>query len=120
MNYIMVLAEINSDAILVEAMKNRSSGEMVRADLLLIKRLHAAKIFPTKQVLNNEISQAYKDAIESVIIEYELEPSHNHEQNIAERAIRTFKNHLVSTLCGTDKNFPVYAINCWLDILKQT
>jgi hypothetical protein len=30
-NYIMVLAEIDSNAILVEGMKNRSAGEMVRA-----------------------------------------------------------------------------------------
>ncbi len=35
-NYIMVLAENDSDAILVEGMKNRSAGEMVRAYKVLI------------------------------------------------------------------------------------
>jgi hypothetical protein len=62
MNYIMVLAENDSDAILVEAMRNWSAGKMVRAYSVLIERLHACGIFPTKQVLDNEISQEYKDA----------------------------------------------------------
>ena len=115
-NYIMVLAKNDSDAILVEGMKNRSAGEMVRAYKVLIERLHACGIFPTKQVLDNEISQSYKDAIESFNIDYELVPPHNHERNKAERAIQTFKNHFVSILCGADKDFPLYL---WSDILRQ-
>jgi len=83
MNYIMVLAENDSDAILVEAMRNRSAGK-VRAYSVLIGRLHACGISPTKQVLDNEISQAYKDAIASFGIAYELVPPHNHERNKAE------------------------------------
>ncbi len=116
MNYIMVLAENDSDAILVEGMKNRSAGEMVRAYNVLIARLHACGIFPTKQVLDNEISQSYKEAIASHNIEYELVPPHNHERNKAERAIQTYKNHFVSILCGADKDFPLYL---WSDILRQ-
>ena len=116
MNYIMVLAENDSDAILVEGMRNRSAGEMVRAYSVLIGRLHACGIFPTKQVLDNEISQEYKDAIASFDIAYELVPPHNHERNKAERAIQTFKNHFVSILCGADKDFPLYL---WADILRQ-
>ena len=116
MNYIMVLAENDSDAILVEAMRNRSAGEMVRAYSVLIGRLHACGIFPTKQVLDNEISKEYKEAIASFGIAYELVPPHNHERNKAERAIQTFKNHFVSILCGADKDFPLYL---WSDILRQ-
>ena len=115
MNYIMVLAENDSDAILVEAMRNRSAGK-VRAYSVLIGRLHACGISPTKQVLDNEISQAYKDAIASFGIAYELVPPHNHERNKAERAIQTLKNHFVSILCGADKDFPLYL---WSDILRQ-
>ncbi len=115
-NYIMVLAENDSDAILVEGMKNRSAGEMVRAYKVLIERLHASGIFPTKQVLDNEISDSYKEAIESFKIEYELVAPHNHERNKAERAIQTFKNHFVAILCSADKDFPLYL---WSDILQQ-
>ena len=83
MKYIMVLAENDSDDILVESMKNWSAGEMVRAYLVLIGQLKDCSIIPTKQVLDNEISQAYKDAIKSVNIEYELVPPHNHKRDKA-------------------------------------
>ena len=116
MNCVLVLAEIDSGAILAEAMRDRSSGEMVRAYKALIERLHKCKIFPKKQVLNNEISQAYKDAIAEYEIKYELVPPHDHRHNIAEKAIQTFKNHFVLILCGTDKDFPLYL---WADLLPQ-
>ena len=98
MNYVLVLAEIDSGAIMAEAMRDRSAGEMVRAYKALIERLHKCKIFPKKQVLDNKISQAYKDAITEHKIKYELVPPHNHRRNIAEKAIQTFKNHFVSIL----------------------
>jgi hypothetical protein len=99
MNYALVLAEIDSGAILAEAMRDRSAREMVQAYKALIDRLHKSGIFPKKQVLDNEISQAYKDAIAEYEIEYKLFPPHDHRRNIAEKAIHIFKNHFVSILC---------------------
>ena len=52
--YVMVLAESDSDAILTEPMKNRTSGEMNRAYQVLIDRLNAAGIYPTEHILDNE------------------------------------------------------------------
>jgi len=46
MNYIMVMVEINSKAILGEAMRNRSAKEQCRAYQHLLDRLHSYKIFP--------------------------------------------------------------------------
>jgi hypothetical protein len=40
MNYILVLVEIDSGAILVEAMHNRSAGEQCRAYQVLLDQLH--------------------------------------------------------------------------------
>ena len=37
--YIMVLVELDSNAILVEAMRNRTSGEMIQAYQILVNRL---------------------------------------------------------------------------------
>jgi len=48
MNYALVLAEIDSGAILVEAMRDQSAGEMVRAYKALIDRLHKIGIFLKK------------------------------------------------------------------------
>ena len=39
-------------------------------------------------------------------IKYQLVPSHIHRQNVAERAIQTFKAHFLSILAGVADDFP--------------
>jgi hypothetical protein len=41
-------------------------------------------------------------------VDFQLAPPGIHHTNAAERAIRTFKNHFIATLCSTDKDFPLY------------
>ncbi len=53
MNYIMVMVEIDSKAILAEAMRNQSAAEQCRAYQLLLDRLHSYKILPKKHILDN-------------------------------------------------------------------
>ena len=116
MNYILVLVEIDSGAILVEAMRNRSAGEQCRAYQVLLDRLHKCKIYPKKHILDNEISDEFRAVIEHNKMEHELVPPHDHRRNIAEKGIQTFKDHLIAIVCGTDKDFPLYL---WADILPQ-
>ena len=116
MNYIMVMVEIDSKAILAEAMRNRSAKEQCRAYQHLLDRLHSYKIFPKKHILDNEISDDLKAVIKLNKLEYELVPPHDHRRNIAEKGIQTYKSHLISILCGTDKDFPLYL---WCDLLPQ-
>ena len=61
--YIMVLVEIDSNAILVEPMKSRKDAEMIRAYNVLVKRLQQANIHPRKHVLDNKISENMKQHI---------------------------------------------------------
>jgi hypothetical protein len=63
MNYILVLVEIDSGAILVEAMRDRSAGEQCRAYQILVDRLHQCKIYPKKHILDNEISDEFREVI---------------------------------------------------------
>ena len=49
-------------------------------------------------------------------IDYQKTPPGMHRVNAAERAIGTFKNHLIAGLCTTDKNFPLHL---WDHILSQ-
>ena len=111
--YIMALAEMDSDAILVEPMRNRTAGEMVKTYQKLIDRLKKCGIKPKMHILDNECSEEFKQAIEGNNMKYQLVPPHNHRRNIAERAIQTFKAHFISTLCGVDPNFPL-ALWCYL------
>ena len=52
--YIMVIFETTTNNILVEPMRNRVSGEMVRAYQVLMDRLREKSIKPTMQILDNE------------------------------------------------------------------
>ena len=54
--YIMVMVEIDSNAILVEPMKSRKDEEMIRAYNALLLRLKRAGIIPKKHVLDNKVS----------------------------------------------------------------
>jgi hypothetical protein len=111
--YIMVLTESDSDVILVEAMKNQSSGETIRVFQKLIDHLHAARIAPKHHILDNECSNKFKGTIKSNNMTYQLIPPHDHHRNHAKKAIQTFKDHFVAILCGTDKEFPF----CLWDLL---
>lgn len=114
--YIMVLFEVDSNAILVAPMASRSKGEMVKAYQSLIDRLNARGIFPKKHMLDNEISDELEDCIAKNHITFQHVPPTNHRANAAERAIQTFKAHFISTLCGCDESFPLHL---WCRLLPQ-
>ena len=112
--YIMVLTKSDSDVILVEPMKNRTSGEMIRAYQALIDRLHAANIVPKHHILDNECSVEFKATIKGCNMTYQLVPPHDHRRNRAEKAIQIFKDHFVAILCKADKEFPLMLWNLLL------
>jgi hypothetical protein len=114
--YIMVLTESDSDAILVEPMKNRTSGEMIRTYQTLVERLRVAGIAPKEHILDNECSADFKAAITTNNMTYQLVPPHHHQRNKAEKAVQTFKDHFVAILCEANKSFP---LNLWDLLLRQ-
>ena len=57
--------------------------------------------------MDNESSIDLKIILHKNNIQYQLVPPHIHRQNSAERAIRTFKNHLLANLEGAGPNFSV-------------
>ncbi len=114
--YIMVLVHIDSSAILVAPMKDRTSGEMIRAYQSLLDRLGARGIRPKHHVLDNECSEDFKQTIKKNHMTYQLVPPHDHRRNIAEKGIQTFKNHFVAIICGADKDFPLHL---WCQLLPQ-
>ena len=119
-HYIMVLIEIDSNAILVEAMKNRSAGEMIRAYLVLVSHLCNAGVSPKMHILDNECSEEFKAQIHKNNMTFQLVPPHDHRWNIAKKAIQTFKGHFISILCGTDKDFPLHLWCCLLPQAEHT
>ncbi|KAL7485756.1 hypothetical protein ACHAW6_011364 [Cyclotella cf. meneghiniana] len=92
--YIMVMVEIDSNAVLVEPMWSQNDAEMIRAYDVLIGRLKHANIHPKKHILDNKISANMKQHItDQYKLTVELVPPGNHRQNAAEVAICNFKAH---------------------------
>jgi hypothetical protein len=71
---------------------------------------------PKLMKLDNEASKMLKDYLYQQDITFQLDPPYLHRQNSAERAIRSFKDHLIAGLCSTDKSFPMHF---WDRILPQ-
>jgi hypothetical protein len=116
--YIMVMVEINSNAILMEPMKNHKDVEMIRAYNALLLQLKRAGIIPKKHVLDNKVSDNTKNHIcDTCTLDMELVPPGCHRCNAAEIAICNFKAHFLSVLAGVGNNFPP---NLWDRLLPQT
>ena len=62
-NYIMVMVEIDSNAILVEPIISRTDAELTRTYHAMMLRLKQAGIIPQKHILDNEVSNAMKTII---------------------------------------------------------
>jgi hypothetical protein len=116
--YIMVMAEINRNAILVKPMKNGKDAKMIRAYNALLLWLKWAGIVPKKHVLDNEVSQNMKNHIRDMCkLDMELVPPGCHRCNTAKVAICNFKAHFLSILASVADNF---LPNLWDWLLPQT
>ena len=59
----MVMVEIDSNAILVEPIKNRTDAELTRAYHTMMLQLKQAGIIPQKHILENKVSNAMNTII---------------------------------------------------------
>jgi hypothetical protein len=115
--YIMVVYEYDGNDILAEPIKNRTSPELLKAFQVMEKKLTARVLGPKLMNLDNEASQLLKSYLHDNNIAFQLVPPYSHRINAAERAIRSFKDHLIAGMCSTDKAFPMYL---WDRLLPQS
>ena len=62
-------------------------------------------ITPAHQVLENEMSETYKDEIRELGMLYQLVPPDDYRRNIAEKAIQTWKKYFVGVLSRASATF---------------
>ena len=97
----MVAHDNDNNAILAEAMPSRTSASMLTAYKEIHRILTSRGFRPQYQPLDNEISKEFKAFFEEIKVDFQLTPAGSHRRNIvAERAIRTWKNHFISTSCA--------------------
>lgn len=115
-NYIMIIYAYSVNAILAEPIKNRSESELVRAYKNAFEYLTQKGFAPTSHWIDNEAPEGMKLFDRKYGVEMQLTPPYVHRRNAAERAIRTFKNHLIAGLASTHEIFPLYL---WDTLLPQ-
>ena len=115
-NYIFVLYDYDSNAILVRPLRNPSAYEIQRLFTSVHAYLVARGLRPRLHTLDNKASTSLKEFLTTEHVEYQLVPPDIHQRNSAERAIQTFKNHFIAGLASTDPNFP---LSNWGRLLPQ-
>ena len=114
--YVMVLYAVDPNAIIAEPLKNRTSGELLRAYQKLYKYLQVRGYKPRIHKLDNEASQDMLDFIVEQQAKAQIVPPHIHRQNEAERAIQTWKHHFLSGLASVNNMFPMHH---WCKLIEQ-
>lgn len=106
---VMVAVEMDGYYIDAEPLKSRSTKDLIKAYQAVWKHWEATgATSPNWHVLNNEAPTDYKEAIRKNGRMVELTPPDMHSRNIAERAIQTWKDHLISGLIGVDGKSPLH------------
>jgi hypothetical protein len=107
--YVMIAYRANGNLILQQAFKTRSDEHPIAAYNSIMMRLAARGLSVNLQILDNEASAAYKQAIMFTWqSKFQLVPPEMHHCNHVEHAIRTFKDHFLFILAGVDQSFSPY------------
>ena len=120
-HYVMIVFHTNGNLILQQAFKTKSDCHCIAAYNAIMTRLAARGLSVDLQILDNEASLAYKEAITfKWNATFQLVPLDMNRRNRAERAICTFKDHFLTILAGVDSAFPPYLWDLLLPQAKLT
>jgi hypothetical protein len=114
--YIMILYDYDINSILAQPIKDRTAPELLKAFQFMKQELVARGLKPKLLKLDNEESKLLKAYLHQQDITFQLVPPYIHRLNLAERAIRSFKDHLIAGLCSTYKSCPMHL---WGILLPQ-
>jgi Reverse transcriptase (RNA-dependent DNA polymerase) len=113
---LFVMYDHDTNYIFVIPISSTSDAAQTDAFKIVHKQLEKAGRAPKLHILDNQCGPKQRQALEELGMEHQLVPPGTHRRNAAERAIRTFKDHFISILCGTDPKCP---INIWDKLVPQ-
>ena len=110
--YLMVLYDHDSNVILAEPLTSRNERELIRSTRVLHAYLSNRGLTPQYQILDNDCPGGLKTFLREASVKFQLVPPYLHCTNVAERAIQTYKDHLIASLSSCDPNFPLHLWDC--------
>ena len=102
--YILIVYHYDANSILAEPLKDRTAESIASAHQRIYEYLTIRGLKPKFEILDNACSRDLVKLMTKNDIAFQLVPPHLHRANAAERAIRTWKNHFISILCGLSHN----------------
>ena len=114
--YCMVMFCEDENYIHVEPLHCREQNNYVKAYTAADSFFRSRGIIPRFERLDNETSKQLERFCRNNEIKVQYCPPGMHRANKAERAIRTWKNHFISTLYTADPSFP---ISSWDELLEH-
>jgi hypothetical protein len=119
--YIMIAFHTDGNLILQQEFKSKNDPHHIAAYNVIMLHLTARGLSVDLQILDNETSVAYKEAITfKWNTKFQLVPPHMHCQNQAERTICAFKVHSLAVLAITNSAFPPYFLDLLLPQAELT
>ena len=104
--YVMIAFHTNGILILQQAFKSKTDRHLITAYNTIITCLAACGLSVDLQILDNDASSAYKEAVTfKCNATFQLVPSDMYCRNRAECAICTFKDHFLAILASVDTAF---------------
>ena len=97
-------------------MNSRAAAEHTRAYKVVFNHLTSCGLRPKLQKLDNEASVMLIDFLIDNGVDFQLTPAVIRRRNAAEWAIRTWRNHFIANLCGTDPDLP---LELWDKLVPQ-
>ena len=104
----MFLYDHDSNAIIAEPLKLRREHKLIHAYSALHTHLPNRGPVPQVQMLNNKYPTGLKQVTPNAGVAFQLVPPHLHRTNATERAIATYKDHIISGFSSCDPSFPLH------------
>ena len=99
--------DYDSNEILFEPRNNGQAATIRDIFIKMNKILKSRGSDPKFYIMGNEYSSDWNEAMKKDTIDFQLDPTHTHRLNVAERAIRNWKNNFISGLSTTYPDFPI-------------
>ena len=115
-HYQVVSHHVDSNWTLIETTSRCTEGELIGSRRKILTRMKQRGIIPKHQLLDNEISEAYKAEIDLTSMTYQLVLPDDHRHNISKKEIQTWKYHFFSFMSGAAATFPQHL---WCQAIPQ-
>ena len=104
----MIMYRCDCNVIMFTPLRSKAGLEQLSSLKKLHEKLSKQGQDTTVNFMDNEAPKCVTNYSVDSKISYQLVSPHVYRRNVAERAISTWKDHLITSLCTTHPSFPMH------------